>query len=106
MAVLTLIFLFLQSMLHKDEIIKIASLSNLLLSPDELKQYQGELSEILKFFETLQEVDTEGVSPTAQVTGLENITRKDDIAQEKIETLLDSSSLPRHNGQVSVPAVF
>lgn len=93
-------------MLDKDEITKIASLSNLLLSPEEVKQYQSELSEILNFFKTLQEVDTDGVQSTAQVTGLENITRRDDILREKGERLLDSSPLPQCNNQISIPSVF
>lgn len=93
-------------MLTRDEIIKIAELSRLELSESEIEKYQTELSGILDFFEMLKEVNTEGVEPTAQVTGLENILRIDEVQTFSEGNLLGCSPLPKSNNQVAVPAVF
>ncbi|MCK5510843.1 Asp-tRNA(Asn)/Glu-tRNA(Gln) amidotransferase subunit GatC [Candidatus Parcubacteria bacterium] len=62
----------------KEEIQHIANLARLDLSDQELDTYGKQLSDILGYIEQLQEVDTEGVEPTAQVTGLENSWREDE----------------------------
>jgi aspartyl-tRNA(Asn)/glutamyl-tRNA(Gln) amidotransferase subunit C len=95
------------SMLNEDEIKKIARLSRLALSPEELQKYQKELSEILSFFEKLQEVNTNDTIPTAQVTGLENGLREDETLREvQNEDLLKSSPHPIVRNHISVPSVF
>ncbi len=60
-----------------DEVKKLARLAKLALSDDELTHYQSEIASILGYIEQLNEVDTTGVEPTSQVTGLENVTRED-----------------------------
>ena len=41
------------------------------------EKYSEQLSGILSYVEQLSEVNTDGVEPTAQVTGLENVFRED-----------------------------
>jgi aspartyl-tRNA(Asn)/glutamyl-tRNA(Gln) amidotransferase subunit C len=65
--------------ISRDEILKLAKLSKLRLSEDEIVEYQKELSEILEYVSQLSKVDTKNLRPTSQVTGLENVTRKDEI---------------------------
>lgn len=65
--------------ISRDEILKLAKLSKLRLSEDEIAEYQKELSEILEYVSQLSKVDTKNLKPTSQVTGLENVTRKDEI---------------------------
>ncbi len=55
----------------------IAKLARLGLTEKERKKFQKELSAVLDFVEKLNEVKTEKVEPTAQVTGLENVSRPD-----------------------------
>ena len=94
-------------MLSEEEIKKIALLSRLSLSPEEMQKYQRELSEILSFFEKLQEVPTDDVLPTAQVTGLENGLREDETLREvQSENLLKCSPHPIVRKHISVPSVF
>ncbi len=69
------------SKLTRDDVLKLASLSRLKLSEDEITKFQSELSEILGYVEMLDKVDTSGLEPTYQVTGLSNVTRKDEIKQ-------------------------
>ena len=66
--------------LTPQDVLKLARLSRLQLTEDELLQFSEELSAILKYVEQLADVDTKGLVPTSQVTGLENVTRTDEIA--------------------------
>lgn len=63
--------------LSKEQIQHIATLARLELTEEELEKYGGQLSAVLGYIEQLQEVNTDGIEPTAQVTGLENSWRED-----------------------------
>lgn len=63
--------------LSSKQVKHIAQLAGLRLNPKEIKKFQRQLSEILKYVEILQKVDTRKVEPTSQVTGLENVFRED-----------------------------
>jgi aspartyl-tRNA(Asn)/glutamyl-tRNA(Gln) amidotransferase subunit C len=56
----------------------IASLARIKLSKQEVKKFQKQLGSIIEYFDKLNEVDTKGVEPTSQVTGLVNKLRKDE----------------------------
>lgn len=63
----------------RDDILKLAKLSRLHLSDDEVSEFQKEISEILNYVHMLDKVDTTGLKPTYQVTGLSNVSRKDTV---------------------------
>lgn len=65
--------------LSKDEIQHIAKLARLELTDAELEKYGGQLSAVLNYIDQLKEVDVKDVEPTAQVTGLENVLREDEL---------------------------
>jgi aspartyl-tRNA(Asn)/glutamyl-tRNA(Gln) amidotransferase subunit C len=65
--------------LTRDDILKLAALSRIDLTDDEVDEFAGEISEILKYVEHLSEIDVDGLQPTSQVTGLVNVMRKDEI---------------------------
>lgn len=67
------------SKLTREDVLKLARLSRLKLSEEEINKFQTELSEILEYVEQLDQVDVTGLEPTYQVTGLKNIARKDEI---------------------------
>lgn len=62
------------------DIEKIAGLARLALTEEEKIQYAHELSVVLDYFAQLNEVDTSNVPETCQVTGLEDVTRADEVA--------------------------
>ncbi len=94
--------------LEKKEIEHIANLARLDLSDKELELYGGQLSDILSYIDYLQEVDTTGVEPTAQVTGLENVLRDDVVnvwdKKEQADALAQAASL--EDGQIKVRRVL
>ncbi len=65
--------------LSPQDILKLARLSRLQLSQEEIAQFGEELSAILEYVEQLSTVDAKGLEPTSQVTGLTNVTRDDEV---------------------------
>jgi aspartyl-tRNA(Asn)/glutamyl-tRNA(Gln) amidotransferase subunit C len=67
------------SKISEQDIRKLASLSKLKLSDEEVILYQKELSSIVTYIEQLSDTDVAGLAPTSQVTGLKNVTRTDEL---------------------------
>ena len=66
------------SKLSRDAVLKLAKLSCLKLTEEEIERFSEELSAILDYVEALNKVDTKGLEPTYQVTGLKNVMRHDE----------------------------
>ena len=64
--------------LTPEEVRRIARLARVGLSDDEVSRFQGQLSEILDYFQRLQEVDTENLPPTAHTLAMHNVMREDE----------------------------
>lgn len=67
------------SKLTREDVLKLARLSRLSLEPEEVDAFLDEISEVLGYVEQLKDVDTTGLQPTTQVTGLTNVTRDDSV---------------------------
>ncbi len=65
--------------ISRDDVLHLAKLSSLKLDESEIASLQIDLSNILAYVEKLKELKTDGVEPTYQVTGLQNIWRDDEI---------------------------
>lgn len=63
--------------LTNEGVVHVAKLSNLTLTKPEIVKFRRQLSSVIDFVRKLQEVETEGISPTAQTTGLLNVLRED-----------------------------
>lgn len=68
----------------KIDVRKVAKLANLSLSPNEEKEFDQQLNSIVGYIEKLNSVDTSSIEPTAQVTGLKNVTRNDTFADDTL----------------------
>lgn len=90
----------------KIDVSHVAKLANLPLKPQEKEKFEKQLSEILSYVEKLKKVDTKNVEVTSQVTGLENVTGKDNvtpcISQE--EALFNTKS--KSNGLFRVKSIL
>jgi len=64
--------------LTREEVQHIALLARLGLSQEEIEKFMLQLSDILKNFEVLEQVDTSDLSPTAQTVALQNVFRADE----------------------------
>ena len=78
--------------LTADDVRHIAALTRLGLSDDEVDMMREQLSSILKVFESLQQVDTDGVEPTDHTTEVRTVMREDE-AHESLtrEQILDNA---------------
>jgi aspartyl-tRNA(Asn)/glutamyl-tRNA(Gln) amidotransferase subunit C len=85
----------------------LAQLSSLQLSDDEATDLQVDIQNILKYVEQLSSLNTEGVDPSYQVTGLSNVWRNDEVIDYGVtrEALLALAPESTDN-QIKVPKVL
>lgn len=90
-----------------EEVQHLATLSSLQLSDQEASSLGQDISNILDYINQLDELDTEGVEPTYQVTDLSNVWRDDVATESEVsrQQLLELSTEQRDN-QVKVPKVL
>jgi aspartyl-tRNA(Asn)/glutamyl-tRNA(Gln) amidotransferase subunit C len=62
----------------REEVQHVAMLFRMSLSEEEIARLQQQLSQILYYFQVLQQVDTENVPPTSHPLALENVMRDDE----------------------------
>ena len=89
-----------------EELKKIANLERIKLSPDEEKRYAETISVVLDYMKILNEVNTDGVEQTSQVTGLEDVVRLDEPRDCKIVKELLAQMPEIKNNELVVPGVF
>ena len=95
------------STITTDDVRHLAQLSNLQLSDQELDSLRGDLSNILDYITQLDELDTDGVEPTYQVTGLENVWRDDVVDDGGVSAdQLLALAPEQENHSVKVPKVL
>lgn len=93
--------------LDKDQVKHIAKLSRLELNEEETALYSEQLSSVLQYVEQLSEVDTKDVEPTANVTGLSNVWREDEIEKSDVSHDDIAKNAPEFkDGSFVVPGVF
>ena len=68
--------------LTKKDVLHVANLAKLTLTPKEITKFQEQLSKIVDYISQLSEVDTLNLESTSQTTGLENVFRSDEVKPE------------------------
>jgi aspartyl-tRNA(Asn)/glutamyl-tRNA(Gln) amidotransferase subunit C len=83
--------------LNREEVLHIARLARVSLTEEEITRLSEQLSNLLENFQVLQQVDTEGVPPTAQSVTLQSVMREDEVAPSlPAEDIL--ANAPRREG--------
>ena len=93
--------------ISRDDVLHLAQLSSLELNEAEIDGLQIDIGNILGYVQQLGKLDTQGVEPTYQVTGLESVWRDDIIIDYGItreELLALAPKIADH--QVKVPKVL
>lgn len=88
------------------EVERIARLARIGLSHDEAVKMSAELGDILGFVEQLSSVDIEGVAPTDQVTGLEDVWREDVVKPSMPREQLLANAPEQKDGYIVVKRVL
>ena len=90
----------------RSDVEHVAHLARLHLTDDELDRMQAQLSKIIDAIDTLQQVDTSHVGPTASVIQLENVMR-DDVARPGMSREAALANAPlRDDPFLRVPTVL
>lgn len=84
----------------------IAHLARLALTPGEIEAYRRQLSDILDHFETLKQVDTSAVAPTATVLPLRTVMRADAVRPGLSSEDALANAPDRQDGYFRVRAFF
>ena len=90
-----------------NEVKHIAKLARLELSESEIEKFSKQLSDILTHARMLDEVNTDGIEPIAQITGLQNISFSDEKKGcEYTDELLKQSPQSIQDHMIKVKSVF
>ncbi|MCL5794887.1 MAG: Asp-tRNA(Asn)/Glu-tRNA(Gln) amidotransferase subunit GatC [Patescibacteria group bacterium] len=98
--------------LSQKEVEKIAQLARIKLTESETEKFPLELSEILNYVEKINEIHKQNIPETSQVTGLENVFRKDEAMMRsekqaiKNRDELLSNAPDKKDGYIKVKAVL
>ena len=94
------------SKVSKEEILHIANLAKLNLSEQELERYTNDMEEILEFANTINNVNTEGLSESIAANERCNVMRKDEEKEFKNKDLLLSNAPSQEDGMFRIPKVL
>ena len=89
-----------------EDVRHLAELSQIRLSKAELTSLAGDIDRIVGYIDQLDGLDTAGVEPTFQLTGLENIWRTDEVKPQLERRELLQLAPDSEDGQVKVPKVL
>lgn len=94
--------------LTTKEVEHISELARIGLAAAEKKKFQNQISSILEYVKKLDEVNTLGVEPTAQVSGIINALRADEVKPQTRETMekLVKAAPMSENAMVKTRAIF
>jgi aspartyl-tRNA(Asn)/glutamyl-tRNA(Gln) amidotransferase subunit C len=89
--------------LTADQVRHIAKLARINLTDSEVEKFTGQLGAVIGYIDKLNELETDGVPETNQVTGAVNMARADEVQKfEKMQELIAQSQNPLENNQIKV----
>ena len=92
--------------IDSQQVRKVAKLSRLQLSEQEVKEFAGQLSAILEYIEKLNELDTNNVEPLAHCLPISNVFRTDEV-KESMGTEKTLANAPQKDGDFfKVPKIL
>lgn len=97
-----------KKVITKDTVDHIARLAKIPVTEIEKEDLATGFNKTLEVIDNLFKVNVDGVEPTAQVTGLENILREDEVDSEKMFTQEQalSNTKNKHNGYFVVEQIL
>ncbi len=94
------------SLLSMQDVEKIADLARLELSETEKEMYLGQLTAVLEYADRLNELNLDGIEPTAHAITQQNIMR-DDVIEPSLPTAAALQNSARYtDGQFVIQSVL
>ncbi len=91
--------------ISKEEVLHVAKLARLKLRDEEAEALSAEMESIIGFANKLNELDTEGVVPTAHAIPLNNAFREDVVKPSFDRDAMLANAPSAEDGGYSVPKV-
>jgi len=89
-----------------ETVAHVAILARLDLDPDRIEQLADQIGGILDYVDTLNQVDTEGIAPTANAVARVNAFRDDDLRPGLDREAAMANAPESENGQFVVPRII
>lgn len=93
-------------MLNKEQVLKVATLSKLKLSEEEIGLFLKQLPEIVKFIEKLENLNTEDILPFYELIDQKAPLRKDEVKPGLSQEEALANAPEKENGFFVVPKVI
>lgn len=90
----------------RDDIMKIADMSSLSLSEEEIQMFVQDIEKMINFAHQLDELDVEGVEPVIYDKSVYNVFRKDEVKPSTPKEELLANAPEQRNGCFFVPKVL
>lgn len=84
----------------------VAKLACIDLTEEEKGLFQGQLDQILKYVEQLNELDVSDVEPTAHAIPVYNVLRKDELGRSLNHNDVMANAPSTTDGQIRVPKII
>lgn len=92
--------------IDQNQVRKVAKLSRLELTSEEVEEFAGQLSAILDYMEKMNELDTANVEPLAHCLPITNVLRQDEV-KESLGTNKTLANAPQRDGEFfKVPKIL
>jgi len=89
----------------KNEVLHVADLARLDLDEESIDKFAGQIGEILEYVDTLNKLDTKGITPTSHAIILTNAFREDE-EKPHLDTVAALANAPeKEDGGFIVPKV-
>ncbi|MCR5265852.1 MAG: Asp-tRNA(Asn)/Glu-tRNA(Gln) amidotransferase subunit GatC [Cyanobacteria bacterium RUI128] len=92
-------------MITVKDVEHVAKLARLELTEEEKEKFAGQLGDVLKYVEQMNEVDTSNVEPMAHAIDFVNVTREDTVKYEQTKEQLMSNAPDEEDGFFKVPKI-
>ena len=93
-------------MLSKEEVLYVGNLARIELKEEEIEKFVEQLSDILKYVEKLNEIDTSDVEPMAHVVDIPTPMRDDVVKNPKGKEEALANAPERDDDYFKVPKVI
>ncbi|MCP4369013.1 MAG: Asp-tRNA(Asn)/Glu-tRNA(Gln) amidotransferase subunit GatC [Deltaproteobacteria bacterium] len=89
----------------KNEVLHVADLARLDLDEESIDRFAGQIGEILEYVDTLNKLDTKGITPTSHAISLSNAFREDEDKQHLDNDAALANAPEKEDGGFIVPKV-
>ncbi len=84
----------------------VAHLARIDLTEEETTLFQGQLDQVLHYVEQLDELDVDGVEPTAHAFPVFNVLRKDEVGTSLDHAAVIANAPSASDGEIRVPKII